>query len=123
MWEALWPLLRTLLFVVLILCLAYLFTKYVVGSGKLGGLAAGKRMGNLQVLAQLALGKDQRLLLVKAGERYFLLGATPSGISNLAEFTQEEAASWIETTDQPDGSQTSSFREALQTVLKQRRQR
>lgn len=123
MWEALWPLLRTLLFVVLILCLAYLFTKYVVGSGKLGGLAAGKRMGNLQVLAQLALGKDQRLLLVKAGERYFLLGATPSGISNLAEFTQEEAASWTETTDQPDGSQTSSFREALQTVLKQRRQR
>lgn len=123
MWEALWPLLRTLLFVVLILCLAYLFTKYVVGSGKLGGLAAGKRMGNLQVLAQLALGKDQRLLLVKAGERYFLLGVTPSGISNLAEFTQEEAASWTETTDQPDGSQTSSFREALQTVLKQRRQR
>lgn len=123
MWETLWPLLRTLLFVVLILCLAYLFTKYVVGSGKLGGLAAGKRMGNLQVLAQLALGKDQRLLLVKAGERYFLLGATPSGISNLAEFTQEEAASWTETTDQPDGSQTSSFREALQTVLKQRRQR
>lgn len=123
MWEALWPLLRTLLFVVLILCLAYLFTKYVVGSGKLGGLAAGRRVGNLQVLAQLALGKDQRLLLVKAGERYFLLGATPSGISNLAEFTQEEAAAWAETADQPDGSQTSSFREALQTVLKQRRQR
>ena len=123
MWDALWPLLRTLLFVVLILCLAYLFTKYVVGSGRLGGRAAGKRAGNLQVLAQLALGKDQRLLLVKAGERYFLLGAAPSGISNLAEFTQEEAAAWTETADRPEDSQTSSFREALQTVLKQRRQR
>lgn len=86
-------------------------------------MGAGRGRENLQVLAQLALGKDQRLLLVKVGERYFLLGAASAGITSLAEFTAEEAAAWERTADRPDGSQTSSFREALQTVLKQRRQR
>lgn len=119
----LWPLLQLLFIVALILLLAYLFTKYVAGRGLLGGLSAG-RDEDLKILAQLATGKDQRLLLVKAGGRYFLIGSAPSGISNIAEFTEEEAKVWTDKADPPEGGQNNpSFRESLQTVLRQRRQR
>ncbi len=119
----LWPLLQLLFIVALVLVLAYLFTRYVAGRGLLGGLAAGRDGEDLKILAQLATGKDQRLLLVKAGGRFFLIGSAPSGISNIAEFTEEEAKVWTEKADPPEGGQNPSFRESLQTVLRQRRQR
>lgn len=123
MWDVLWPLLQLLLIVALVLVLAYLFTKYVAGRGLLGGLAAGRDGEDLKVLAQLATGKDQRLLLVKAGGRFFLIGSAPSGITNIAEFTEEEAKVWTEKSGPAEGGQNPSFRESLQTVLRQRRQR
>ena len=113
-------LLWVLVCVVLIVAMAYWFTKYVVGRGRLGAFGAARGTEQLKVLARLGLGKDQTVLLVQVGERYFLLGATPSAISNLAELTAEEARSWTEKPDQPAPP---SFGEALRTVIQQRRQR
>ena len=105
--------------VVLITGLAYWFTRFAAGGGLLGTPA---RLGRqITLLAQLGLGKDQRLILVQAAGRYFLLGAAPAGISLLAEFTPEEAAAWQA---QPEGAANNpSFREALETILKERKRR
>lgn len=103
-----------LICVVAVSGLAYWFTKFVVGRGLVGGAAAGKG-GSLTVLAQISVGKDQRLLVVRAGERCFLLGATPAAISTLAEFTAEEAEHWK---TPPPGETLPSFRESLVNVLK-----
>ena len=113
-------LLWVLVCMVLIVALAYWFTKYVVGRGKLGAFGAARGTEHLKVLARLGLGKDQMVILVQAGERYFLLGVTPSGISNLAELTAEEARPWTEKPDQPAPP---SFGEALRIVIQQKRQR
>ena len=103
--------------VVLIVGLAYWFTRYVAGRGMLGGLSGGRR---LEILDQLSLGRDQRILLARAGERYLLLGATPSGISLLAELTAEEAAAWQKP---PEEGERPSFPEAFFTIMKQKERR
>lgn len=122
--EALLSLFWTFACVVLIIGLAYWFTRHVAGRGWLTGMGMPGGKDGFQVLAQLTLGKEQKLLLVQAGERYFLLGATASTITLVAEFTQEEARSWRSKPDEGvPAAQPPSFREALQIVLKQKKRR
>lgn len=110
-----------LLCVVVIILLAYLFTRYVARRGGLGFMGASGGTGQLKVLARLSLGREQSVALVQAGERYLLLGVTASKVELLAELTREEAeAMCSRPADQP---QPPSFRESLRTVLKQRKKR
>ncbi len=106
--------------VLVIIALAYLFTRYVAGRGGLGGLGMASGGERFKVLTRLSLGREQSLALVQAGERYLLLGVTPSGVSLVAELTQEEAQALYASSDQPAPP---SFGEALRTVLKQRKPR
>lgn len=116
--NPIFSLLWMVLCVVVIAVLAYLATKYVAGRGG----AFGLRMGTgLEILAQLPLGREQKLLVARAGERYFLLGVTASKISILAEFTAEEAALWREGAEKE--RENPSFRQALNTVLRQKERR
>ena len=106
--------------VLVIIALAYLFTRYVAGRSGLGGLGMAGGGERFKVLTRLSLGREQSLALVQAGERYLLLGVTPSGVSLVAELTQEEAQALYASSDQPAPP---SFGEALRTVLKQRKPR
>ncbi|MCI8539642.1 MAG: flagellar biosynthetic protein FliO [Oscillospiraceae bacterium] len=119
--EQILSLLWVLACVILIVGMAYWFTKYVAGRGGLSTFGLGQGSESLRVLARLSLGRDQSLMLVQAGERYFLLGVTQSAISTLAEFTPEEAEAWRKT--QAEQPAPPSFREALQSVLHQKRGR
>ena len=112
-------LLWLLVCVLVIVVLAYLFTKHVAGRGGMLGLSGGNE--RFKVLARLPLGRDQSVALVQAGERYLLLGVAPSGLSLVAELTKEEAeAMCAPPADQPAPP---SFSEALRTVLKQKKPR
>lgn len=75
----------------------------------------------MQIMSQLALGREQKLLLVQVGEHWFLLGVTGTNISTLAEFTEEEATAWCEVPEVKSGS--AGFRETLQKMLEQRGRR
>ena len=108
--EVLW----TICAILGVLVLAYLFTRYVAGRGQGGGPSRlGKRM--LTILDQVAVGKDQRLLLVRAGETYYFLGVTQGSITCLEKLTAEEAEAWM-------GAPKMGFQEALHSVLEQRKQ-
>ena len=50
----------------------------------------------MEVLAQMQIGGNERLLIVKTVGRYFLLGAASGGVSLLAEFSEEEINAWKE---------------------------
>ena len=78
--------------VLLVLAGAWLFTRWVGRSPGLRGVWGGSR--RLQVLDRAGLGRDQALLVVRAGQRYLLLGSTPAGVTLLAELTKEEGESW-----------------------------
>ena len=103
--------------VVLVMGLAYWFTRYVAGRGALRGFQPGRQM---EALDQLPLGRDQSVVGARVGERYLLLGAGTAGVTLLAELTAEEAAAWRppETAGEKPG-----FREAFLTIMKQRERR
>lgn len=117
--SSLLSLLWMLICVLVIIALAYFFTKYVVGRSKLG-MTFSEKQNIIKVMTRLSIGKDGQLLLVQVGEKYFLLGNTAAGITNLAEFTPEEAEAWKSKEDPPGGDQPPSFREALGKAWKQR---
>lgn len=120
------PLLSLLWMVVsvaIIIGLAYWFTRYVAGRGGFDAFGPLKAGEGLEILAQLPLGREQRLVVAQAGERCFLLGVTASEISLLAELTAEEAALWRERLKTEEKRETPSFREALNTVLRQKGRR
>ena len=109
--EVLW----TICAILGVLVLAYLFTRYVAGRGQGGGPSRlGKRM--LTILDQVAVGKDQRLLLVRAGETYYFLGVTQGSITCLEKLTAEEAEAWMA------AAPKMGFQEALHSALEQRKQ-
>lgn len=70
-----------------IMYLAYLATKYVGKRYSSGGAKGGK---NLEILEAAAVGKDSRLAIAKAGEKYLLIGITPQSISLISELSPEE---------------------------------
>ena len=87
--------------VLLVLTGAFLFTRWAgrnLGGG-FAGLGGGRRV---EVLDRTGLGKDQAILLVRAGGRYLLLGSAPGGLTLLAELTREEGEEW-ETPASPGG--------------------
>ena len=119
--DGILSLLWVLVCVLVIAALAFLFTRYVGGRG--GGQLFGQPRGTerFQVLARLPLGREQSLALVRAGERWLLLGVAPSGVSLVAELTREEAQAICPPPSDPPAPP--SFQEALRTVLKQKKPR
>ena len=107
--------------VLVIIVLAYLFTKYAAGRG-IGFLGTGSGTDQFKVLTRLSLGREQSLALVQAGGRYLLLGVTPSEVSLVAELTQEEAQV-LYTRPASDQPAPPSFGEALRSVLQQKKPR
>ena len=105
--------------VLAIVVLAYLFTRYVAGRGGMIGMSGGSE--RFRVLSRLPLGREQSAMLVKAGEKYLLLGVTASKITVLKELTAEEAEAVCALP--PDQPAPPSFGEALRTVLKQKKPR
>lgn len=117
--EVLWLLIA----VVLVMGLAYLFTRYVAGNQMLLSQHR-KNTKMLHIVEQTYMGRDRQIVLLQAGDRYFLLGNTPEQITTLAEFSAGEVESWREKEKQTgEDGQTPSFTQALQEIIKQRGRR
>ena len=117
--DSLFSLIWMLVCVLAVIVLAWLFTRYVAGRGGTIGVPGGSE--RFRVLARLSLGREQSAVLVKAGEKYLLLGVTATKITVLKELTAEEAETvYVLPPDQPAPP---SVGEALRTVLKQKKPR
>ena len=105
--------------ILLVLAGAYMFTRWA-GRNLNGGLLTGRGGGRIQVLDRAVLGRDQALLVVRAGERYLLLGSTPAGVTILAELSQEEGEAW-EPPASPAGSEPKTDFRALFQRLREKK--
>lgn len=110
-------LLGMLVIVAGVLVMAYFFTRYVAARGMAGYPAI--RGQKLKVLDQMSLGRDQRLLVIQAGERFFLVGAAATGFTMLAELTGQEAEQWTDKGE--SGEPLPSFKEAFLAQLKKKK--
>jgi flagellar biogenesis protein FliO len=80
----------------------------------------------MEILSQLTLGRDQRLVLVRCGGRYLLLGVTQGGVETLLELSQEEAQEFLTQEEPPEPVQQAprmDFSQALGLVLRQKREK
>ena len=110
-------LIGTLVAVCLVLALAYLFTRYVVGRT---ALPQGWRRRHIPLLEPLPVGKDQKLLLIRVGEEVHLLGAAQGGVTYLRTIPKEEADRWEVEAEASQAPET-GFQTALRDVLRQRK--
>ena len=100
-WAQIFSVLGLLIIILLVLAGAWIFTRWA-GQNLGGGFPAVSRSGRLRVLDRAGVGRDQSLLVVRAGQRYLLLGSTPAGLTLLAELTAEEGKDW-DPPQPPDG--------------------
>lgn len=117
--EEIFTLLGMLLTVALVLVLAYVCTRYLA-SRRFGAPKQSGSGGHMFVMDQLILGKEQSILLVCVGTRYFLLASSASELTTLGELTQEEAALW-QRAQEEQANATPSFREAFLENLSKRK--
>ena len=117
--EVLWLLIA----IVAVMGLAYLVTRYIAGiQSPLSQRGRNAKM--LHIVEQVYMGRERQVVLVQAGERYFLLGNTPTQITTLAELSAEEVEVWREKEQQTgEDKQTPSFAQSLQEIVKQRGRR
>lgn len=124
-WTEIGALLGMLTAVVVILLLAWLFTRYLAGRAPGAMRFSRNRNGNLRLLERMPMGREQYLAVVRAGETYLLLGVTGSQITLLRELSEQEASRWTEEEIgvPPEGAPGASmpFRDALREVWKQRK--
>lgn len=108
-------LLGMLLTVVLVLFLAYWCTRFIAQRGLPGWAKGSGGADKLQLLWQMSLGKNERLVLVRLGGRCLLLGVTGGGINLIMELTEEEASAWLQ---KPEAAaQQPSFLDILRDSL------
>ena len=116
MGEEFGSLLWALVVTALILALAYWFTRHVVGRMSGGSVGRGHR---ISVVEQVTVGKEEKLLLARLGERLYFLAVTPGGITVLRELSEEETAQWMP--PEPPAPVGENFAQALRRVLEQRK--
>ncbi len=74
----------TLLILLGILYLAFRVSKYL-------GMAAIKQSQSkyIKLIDMMALGQDKAISIAQIGQKYFVLGITSGGITNLAELSED----------------------------------
>ena len=103
-----------------ILVLAFWVTR-ALGTWQMKGSLGPVRLGgdgNIVLLNQVSLGRNERLVLVRVGQRCLLLGVTTENIAVLREFSEAEAD---ELCRQPEKAHPAGFAEILKDSLRKRK--
>ena len=105
---------------ILILAAAYFVTRWL-GTWQMRGPSGAFRpggAGNVRVVSQTSLGRNERLVLVRVGRQCLLLGVTAEHVSVIREFTEAEAE---ELCSQPEAGQATGFADILKDSLRKRK--
>lgn len=100
---------RAVLTVAIVLLLAYWCSRLLAKQWVRGNEGA-----NLQLIEQIQIGQNQRILLLKAGKTNYLIGVSQSGVQMLAEVEGEFQAA---ESSKPDPLTQLPFRAVLEKYL------
>ena len=96
----------TILLMIAVFVGAYYVSKLVGGRYSISGGGGSKRV---TVLESTPVGKDSAVVVVKAGERVFLIGTTPRELTFLSELDAESF---------PDMPETAKPKQSFSSVLR-----
>ena len=102
------PLIFSLLAIVLVLYLCYVFSKYI--AKKVNHVSS---LNNIQILERVALAQDKGLAVIQVCEKYYLIGFANNNIEILKELDGED----IKT---PQSDLKGNFLEILNSTIKSR---
>lgn len=102
------PLIFSLLAIILVLYLCYVFSKYI--SKKVSNVSS---LGNMQILERVALAQDKGLAIVQICGKYYLLAFS----NNSVEILKEIEADSLKT---PQSGLKDNFMEILNSTIKSR---
>ena len=112
-------LLGMLVVIAAVLFLAWWATKQIAQRPGLQGFSGRMPNDEMRVLAQLPLGREQRLVVVECAARYFLLGITQNSVSMLSELSEEDVQQWKQMQEEePVSGSVQSFSTLLQNKLR-----
>ena len=105
---------RIILITAIVALLAYFVTRLIASRGRVGQWA---KAGNLKIVETIAVGPQSMIQLIKAGEKYLVIGVNRErGFTLLAELTKEEV-------DEPEPTEMGAvdipFSKVLQKFLPQ----
>lgn len=103
--------LGTILGIILILYLAYISTKFI---GKRYAVKSGGSK-KIKILDSVSVGKDGSIMIVRAGEKVFLVGAASGGINLISELDNADFPD--EETNAPP---VTDFKSAFKSVLEKK---
>lgn len=100
----------TLLILLGILYLAFIVSRYV------GNIAIRQNQSKyIKIIDIMAVGQDKAISIAQIGQKYFVLGITSGGITNLAELSQENIQEFeIEKSDALD--MAGKFKDIIKNV-------
>ena len=109
--------------IVVVLGMSYWVTRFVAGRGLLKGGIGRSGSGQIKVVEQYMLGRDQRLVVVQVGEKHYLLGITANNISMLSEIEWDPTKGLDDELLAQAAKERPAFREAFFDALRQRTRR
>ncbi len=109
-------LVRALFIIILVLCLAYFFTRYVLGRMPMGNLKP--RVRRMNMIEQLPVGRNQKLILVQMDDEVYFLGVSEDSINCINRIGPDQVKRWSEEDEILRMTQTRmGFQEAMGKVL------
>ena len=113
-WQEVLSVAGTIVLMIAVFAAAYFVSKYVgrhyrpkYGSSK-----------NITVMESTVIGKDRTLLLVKAGDKHLLVGATPNEFTTLCELDAEQLRFETAVYETTQTDFVSTFRDVLKGKFK-----
>lgn len=113
-WTEALSIIGTIVLMIGVFAAAYFVSKYV-GKHYKPRYGASK---NITVIDSTAVGKDRSILLVKVGEKVFLIGSTPNELTYLSELSAEQFASDSDTEQALPNDFISTFRNVIKSKFK-----
>lgn len=106
--------------VVVILYLAYWFTRRIA-MGNFNGVATSS--GHMRLYDRLPLGQNKSVVVARVGLRWLVLGVSDDQITLLTELTEEESRIWRQA--KQGGSETAApkFADIISDVLRKKNDR
>ena len=113
-WAEVLQVIGTIVLMIAVFAAAYLVSKYV-GKHYKPHYGFSK---NISIIDSTAVGKDRSLLLVKVGEKAFLIGSTPHELTFLSELSADQFTAESDTEQALPKDFISTFRGVLKSRLK-----